>query len=139
LCNTLEAAPQEPKDLPLDRIREGLKKTPAIALKLNLPVKVPVATFKSGVEQRVYVLTLREWLDKEFTLNTLQRQSADWASNCCGYVFASGAAGVRLNPLFAALDETLEHRRERKIRKQIARELTELEAARMKAAPVDKQ
>jgi hypothetical protein len=139
LCGTVNAAPQEANDLPLDRIREDLKKTPAMGLKFNTPVKVPVATFKSRVEQRVYVLTLREWLDKEFALNPLQRQSADWAANCCGYALASGAQGVRLDPLFNALDRALERRRVRNIRKQIARELTELEAARTKAAVADKQ
>jgi hypothetical protein len=135
LSADLAAAPQPPvKELPvsLDRIRQDLAKAPAVGLKLSVPVKVPVATFKSRVEQRVYVLTLREWIDKEFALNTLQRQSADWASKCCGY-------GVSLDPLFNALDKAVERRRLRNIRKQIARELTELEAARTKAAAANKQ
>jgi hypothetical protein len=142
LSATLVAAPQSAvKDLPvsLDRIRQDLAKAPATGLKEKLPVKVPVATFKSRVEQRVYVLTLREWIDKEFALNTLQRQSADWASKCCGYVLASGAYGVRLDPLFDALDKAVERRRVRNIRKQIARELSELEAARTKELSADKQ
>jgi hypothetical protein len=141
LSATLLAAPQEPpKDLPvsLDRIREELAKTPSARLKLDMPLQVPVAKFKSRVDQRVYVLTLQEWIDKEFKLTALQRQSANWASGG-GYVLASGSYAVRLDPLFKSLEEALERRRVRKIREQIARELAEIEAARKKAAVPDKR
>jgi hypothetical protein len=137
-----QTAPQEPeKDLPvsLDRIREGLEKTPTTRLKLDLPVQVPVATFRTRVEQRVYMLSFEEWLEKEFEMTDLQRQSADWAARCCGgYVLASGSFGISLDPLFDRLDRALKRRKLRKIREQIARELAELEAARKKAGLSDK-
>ena len=85
-----------------------------------------MATFKSRVDQRVYVPTLDEWIAREFELNELQRQSADWASKCCG---------IRLDPLLTSLDRAMERRRVRKIRQQIARELSEVEAARKQASP----
>lgn len=141
LSATLGAAPQEPpKDLPvsLDRIREELAKTPPIRLKLDMPLQVPVAKFKSRVDQRVYVLTLEEWIDKEFKLTALQRQSANWAA-AGGYVLASGSHAVRLDPLFKSLEKALQRRRERKIREQIARELAQVEAARKKAGLPDKR
>jgi hypothetical protein len=77
-----------------------------------MPVQVPVATFKTRVDQRVYVLSLQEWLEKEFKLTPLQQQSPDWAAQCCG---------IRLAPLFKSLDQALQRRRVRKIREQIAR------------------
>ena len=124
----------------LDRIREGLEKTPATPLNLDLALQVPVATFRTRVDERRYVLTLEEWLEKEFAMNDLQRQSADWAAKCCGgNVLASGAFGISLDPLFESLDRAIQRRRLRKIREQIARELAELEAARKKATPPDKQ
>ena len=73
----------------------------------------------------MYPLSLEEWLDKEFNLTELQRQSADWASKCCG---------IGLGPLFQSVENALERRKIRKIREQIARELAELEAARKKAS-----
>ena len=127
LTATLSAAPQQPmKDLPVSlvRIREELAKTPT-GLKLDMPVQVPVATFKTRVDQRVYVLSLEEWLEKEFNLNPLQRQSAEWASKCCG---------IGLDPLFKGVERALQRRRVRKTREQIARELAEIEAARKQAA-----
>ncbi len=129
LSATLGASPQQPSEDPpvsLDRIRTKLAKAPQTRLKLDLPVQVPVATFKSRVDQRVYVPTLDEWIAKEFELNELQRQSADWSSKCCG---------IRLDPLLTSLDRALERRRVRKVRQQIARELTEIEAARKQASP----
>ena len=125
LSGTVSAASQAPKDLPvsLDRIREELSKTPKTRLRLDMPVAVPVATFRTEV-QRKYVLSFEEWLEKEFTLTDLQRQSADWAGRCCG---------IGLAPLFNRLEDALQRRKARKIREQIARELAELEAARKKA------
>jgi hypothetical protein len=134
LSATLQAAPQQPtKDLPvsLDRIREGLETTPTTRLKLDMPLQVPVARFKTRVDQRVYVLTLEEWIEKEFKLTALQRQSANWAGMCCGgYRLASGSYGVRLVPLFKSVQKALQRRRARKIREQIARDLAQVEAAR---------
>jgi hypothetical protein len=122
----LGATPQEPtEDLPvsLDRIREELAKPPPTGLRLGVALQMPVATFKTRVDQRVYVLPLEDWIEKEFALTPLQRQSAEWAAKCCG---------VSLDPLFKSLEKALQRRRVRKIREQIARELAELEAAMKK-------
>jgi hypothetical protein len=123
---TLGAAPQQPATVPpvsLDRIREELEKTPGRGLKLDVPMPVPAPTFKTRVDQRVFVLTLEEALHKEFDLNDLQRQSAEWASKCCGF---------DRGQLVKIVDEALRARKIRKTREQIARELAELEAARKK-------
>jgi hypothetical protein len=127
---TLGAAPQGPpagtpsQDAPvsLDRIREDLARTPR--LKLDVPLGLPVATFKVHVEQRVWVPTLQEWLDETFTMTEIQRQSADWASRCCG---------INLGPLFDKAAKSVQRRNERRIREQITRELADLEAARKNA------
>ena len=132
---TLGAAQQPTeKDLPvsLERIREELAQPPS-GLKLDKPVELPVATFRTSVEQRVYMVSFEEWLEKELEMTDLQRQSADWAARCCGYVLASGAVGIGLDPLFDRLEKALQRRKVRKIRERIARELAELEAARKKA------
>ena len=76
------------------------------------------------------MLTLDEWIDKEFNLIGIQRQSADWASKCCG---------IGLDPLFKSVENALQRRKERKIREQIARELAELEAARKAARLIDER
>jgi hypothetical protein len=145
LSASLGAAAQDPvpepvTDLPvsLDRIREELANTPPARLKLDMPLDVPIATFRTRVEQRVFVLPFKEWLKEEFELNEFQRQSAEWAANSGGIIVASGATGIRLDPLFDRLEKALERRRIRKIREQIARELEELEAARKKAGLADK-
>ena len=125
-AGTAAAAPQEPSSVPplsLERIREELEKSPAERLRLDVPLPPPRPTFKSRVDQRVFVLTLEEDLHKEFDLNELQRQSAEWASKCCGY---------NLGQLVKMVDDALRDRKIRKTREQIARELAELEAARKK-------
>jgi len=122
---SLGAASQSSTDVPdvsLERIREQLKRTSTSRL-LDTPLPRPVATFRSGVEQRVFVLTLEEQLRKDFTLTALQRQSAEWASRCCG---------ISLSQLFNSAERALQRRQVRRIRQQIARELAELEAARQK-------
>jgi hypothetical protein len=131
LSATLGAAPQEPrKDLPVsvDRIREELAKAPT-ELKLDSPLPVPVTTFKTGVDQRVFVLSLEDWLEKELKMGVLQRQSADWAAKCCG---------ITIDTLIKSMKDALQRRKERKIREQIARELAEIEAARKEAGLPDK-
>jgi uncharacterized protein YfcZ (UPF0381/DUF406 family) len=80
------------------------------------------------VDQRVFVLTLEEALHKEFDLNELQRQSAEWAAKCCGY---------DIGQLITKIDDALRERKIRKTRQQIWRELAELEAARKKLPPAD--
>jgi hypothetical protein len=128
VSSAAEATPQDPAtDLPVStqRIREKLGKAPP-KLKVQTRWQQPVATFKSRVDERITVLTFQEWLDKEFTLNDLQRQSADWAARCCG---------LRLDPLIHGVGEALERRKVRKVRAQIASELRELESARKRATP----
>jgi hypothetical protein len=121
----LAAAPQPPAGVPpvsVERIQEQLNKNAAATLR-DMSLQPPVATFRSGIEQRVFVLTFEEQLRKDFTLNLLQRQSADWGSRCCG---------LSLSQLFNSVEKALDRRKVRKIRQQIARELAELEAVRKK-------
>jgi hypothetical protein len=121
----VRAAAQEPAAPPpgsLERIGERLKTTTAPS-RFDTPLQQPVATFRTSVEGRSFVLTLEEQIRKDFTLNDLQRQSADWASKCCG---------INLNQLFQSAERALHRRKVRRIREQIARELAELEAARQK-------
>jgi hypothetical protein len=125
------AAPQEPSSIQpvsLERIRDELDKAPARQFTAGLPVQLPVPTFKTRVDQRVFVPTLEEHLRKEFALTVLQRQSADWASKCCGY---------DVGQLVKIVKQTLKDREVRKTREQIARELAELEAARKKPPAPD--
>ncbi len=128
LSVTLGAAPQQPPPDPpvsLERIRKELQKPPGIDL--NMPLQMPVATFRTRIEQRLYVLTVEEWIQKEFKLTALQRQSAEWGAKCCGINLLSLATG-----LTKGIKEARQRREVRKIREQIARELAELEARRNK-------
>ena len=121
----LEAAPQQPTAVlavSVERIGEQLKKTRAPSV-FDMPLERPVATFRTSVEGRTFVLTFEEQLRKDFTLTALQRQSAEWASKCCG---------INLNQLFQSAERALHRRKVRRIREQIARELAQLEAARNK-------
>jgi hypothetical protein len=122
---TLGAAPQQPTDPPpvsLDRIKDRLERAPALQIKTDVPLQLP--TFKSRVDQHVFVLTLEQALHRDFDLNIIQRQSADWASKCCG---------VDLGQIVKIIDKAVEDRKIRKTREQIERELAEIEAARRKA------
>jgi hypothetical protein len=132
LAGLLAAAQTPATELPvsLERIREELAETSRPRLELDVPLEIPVARFKTRVDQRVWVLPFEEWLEKELKLTGLQRQSAEWGAQCCG---------MDLNVVFSSLEDALQRRRERKIREQIARELAELEAARKKAAVADQK
>jgi hypothetical protein len=128
---TLSAAPQQPSEIlpvSLDRIRGALEKAPPRRLTAAVPLPLPVPTFRTRVDQRVFVPTLEEHLRKEFALTVLQRQSADWASKCCGY---------NLGQLMTIVNDAVRERRIRKTREQIARELAELAAARKKTPEED--
>jgi hypothetical protein len=117
----LEATPQETAGVPsisLERIREELEQPPPRRFETDAHLRLP---FKSRVDQRVFVPTLEEHLHKVFDLNLLQRQSAEWASQCCGF---------DIGYLVKSVDRALQERKIRKTREQIARELAELEAAR---------
>jgi hypothetical protein len=112
----------------LERIRGRLQNAPAPLLKLDVPVQLPAATFKTRVDQRVFVLSLEEQLRKDFTLTPLQRQSAEWAAKCCGY---------NIGQLVERVNKALRDRKIRRTREQIARELADLEAARKKSPASD--
>jgi hypothetical protein len=130
LSTTLGASPQQTASDPpvsLERVKEELAKPPAREFKSDLPLQVPV-TFKSRVDQRVFVLTLEEALHRDFDLNDLQRQSAEWSSKCCGF---------DLGQLVDRASDALRARKVRKTREQIAQELAELEAARKKSPAPD--
>lgn len=105
----------------LARIRGELAAAPRIK---NVPAQFPV-TFKTRVDQRVFVPTLQEHLHKEFDLTPLQRQSADWAGRCCG---------IKLGALVKGVEGARRERKIRKTREQIARELAQLDAIRAREA-----
>ena len=118
----LRAAPQQPAGDPpvsFERIRHELDRPAPPRLESDQPLQLPL-TFRTRSQPR-FVPTLQEHLHKEFDLNPLQRQSAEWASRCCGY---------NLGALVTHAQKALRERKIRKTREQIARELAELEAAR---------
>ena len=124
---TVDAAPQHethPSADSLSRVRRELERTPAPKLKLDLPV--PVATFRSTVEQRGFMLSFDEWLRKEFELTLFQRQSQEWYAKCCGINL------LNLPRWADKLDRGRQRRELRKLRKQIARELAQIEANKKK-------
>lgn len=109
-------------DLPvsLERIRAAVEKPNVRSLKLDVPSPLPMARFKTSVEQRRFMLSFEERLEKEFELTHLQRQSADWGSRCCG---------LDLGAILKPIDRALQQRKQRQVRQQIARELDALKAA----------
>jgi hypothetical protein len=118
----LAAAPQEPAGgLPvsLERIREDLEKPLPPKLAPATPVQLR-PTFKARVVQRSWVPTLEEHLHKQFDLSPMQRQSAEWAAQCCG---------LKIGQIVKYAEDALRARKIRKTREQIARELAFLEAA----------
>ena len=130
LSAALAAASQQPPPEPpvsLERIRKELQKPPGIDL--TMPLQMPVATFRARIEQRLYVLTVEEWIQKEFKLTALQRQSAEWGARCCGINLLTVGSG-----LTKRIKEARRRREVRKVREQIARELAELEARRREKA-----
>ena len=125
LCPALAAAQQPAAtDLPvsLEHIREGLEKPPEGLLAFPPPVPLPL--FRTKVEEKRFMLSFEEQLHKDLEPTLLQKQSREWASQCCG---------LDLGMLFKSIDRALDRRRERKIREEIARELEALKAARAAA------
>ena len=117
------AAPQQPATVPpgsVERIREKLEKPPAPRLTPLVPEQLR-PTFKSTVDRRVWVPTLKEHLHKKFDLTPMQRQSAEWAAQCCG---------IKLGQVVKLAEDALRARKIRKTREEIARELAYIEAAR---------
>jgi len=115
----LHAAPQD-QGTSMDRIKQRLEAPPALSLAPSVPVQLR-PTFRSMAEPHPFVLTLEQALHKQFDLNALQRQSADWSARCCG---------IGLGDVFSRIEKALNERRLDRIRQQIARELAELEASR---------
>ena len=106
-----------PLPVSVDRIRAGVQRAPAF--KIDVPLPVP--RFRTRTDERVWMVPFDEYLRKELELTPLQRQSADWASRCCGF---------DLGGLFDEVEKAWERRKARQIRERSARELKELEAAR---------
>lgn len=119
----LEAAPQQPAKVPpvsVERIREELEKPPPPRLTPVVPEQLR-PTFKSTAERRVWVPTLKQHLHKKFDLTPMQRQSAEWAAQCCG---------IKIGQVVKIAEDALRARKISKTREEIARELAYIEAAR---------
>ena len=101
----------------LDRIREGVARTPA--LQLDQTQLTPI--FRTTTEGRMLMLPFHEYLRKQLELTPLQRQSADWASRCCG---------IDLGQLFKGVEKAWDRRKARQLRERISRELADLETTR---------
>ena len=129
LAIAVPAAGQDPANTvspSVDRIKEQVERPAAPALTPSvLPQLRP--TFRSRIDQRVFVPTLEEDLRKTFALTDFQRKYAEYSSQC---------RGLDLGGLFRRLDKALEESRERRTREQIALEVAEIEAARARAAGV---
>ena len=69
----------------------------------------------------MWVPTLKEHLHNTFDLTPMQRQSAEWAAQCCG---------IKIGQVVQMAEDALRARKIRKIREEIARELAFIEAAR---------
>lgn len=111
-------AAQASAPVSLERVRAGLQKPPTI--EIDATALLPVATFRTAVDQPRFVLTFEEWLRGEFEMTDLQRQSAEWGSKCCGL-----SLGTILEPIGRALRD----HKQQKIRERIARELEAVKAA----------
>ena len=122
VCVPVEAGPQPTRPPPYsaERISKELRNAPAKRLRLD--VQTPVATFKTSVE-REYMLPFKEQLHKEFELDIFQRQSQDWSSRCCG---------LDIIGLAKSVSKALTRYEERKIQREVARELAQVEAAAKK-------
>lgn len=135
MCSAAPATAAQPRPRgaqPLDRsdldhIKQALAKAPPLRLSPKEPVPLRV-TFRSHADARVFVPTLEDVLHKQFDLNDLQRQSAQWAAQCCG---------LNVGQIVKVVDDAIRERKVRKTREQIARELAEIEAAARKAAVAD--
>lgn len=91
------AAPQTPEPSPsasLARVKNAIDKTPSRSLRFDVKVAMPVATFKTTTE-RDYMVPFVAQLRKEFELTPLQKQSAEWASKCCGLNLLSLSKGLK--------------------------------------------
>jgi hypothetical protein len=104
----------------LDRVKDGLARTPPQSLKFDARIPVPVATFRVTVEQKAFVEPILVTLRKEFELTPLQRQSAEWSSKCCGLSLAA---------VTESIEKAFRRWEERRIHDRVSRELAEVIAA----------
>ena len=114
------AAPQQappPAPESLNRIKGELA-GPAIKLTTQAPMQLR-PTFRARADERVFVPTLEEVLHKQFDLNDLQRQSAQWAAQCCGF---------KVGQVVDVIEDAVRARKVRRTQEQIQRELAEIEA-----------
>jgi hypothetical protein len=111
-----QAAPPAPESL--NRIKGELATGPAIKLTTQAPMQLR-PTFKARADERVFVPTLEEVLHKQFDLNDLQRQSAQWAAQCCGF---------KVGQVVDVIEDAVRARKVRRTQEQIQRELAEIEA-----------
>jgi len=126
------AAAQEPATvLPtsLEHVQDTLTRTPSKSLKFDAKVPVPAATFKVTVTGRPFVVPIMESVRKKFELTPLQRQSAQWSSQCCG---------LNLATLTESVEKAFRRWEERRIRDRVSRELAEVEAAARKQSGQDR-
>ncbi len=121
------AAPQDPGTalpISIDRVHDTLNRTPpSNSLKFDAKVPVPAATFRVTVTERPFVVPIMESLRKQFELTPLQRQSAQWSSQCCGLSIAA---------LTDSLEKAFRRWEEHRIHDRVSRELAEVEAAARK-------
>ncbi len=80
----VDAIPQQPvtdrQPISVARIREALKKPSRLGLTFyDRQRAIPVATFRTVVEEKPFMLPFMEQFHKEFELTDFQRQSQDWA------------------------------------------------------------
>ena len=119
----LDAEPQQQNGnlgFSADEVIKKLKEAPSPAVTFD--PQLPVATFRASVEQRRYMPTFEEWLQKEFALTDFQRQSQEWYSKCCWINL------LDLPQWADKLDRPRRRRELRKLREHIARELAQIEA-----------
>ena len=133
LSGIATAAPQDPgTSLPTSfgRVQDTLNQTPSKSLKFDAKVPVPATTFRVTVTGRPFVVpTIMESLRKEFELTPLQRQSAQWSSQCCGLSVAA---------LTESIEKAFRRWEENRIRDRVSRELVAVEAAARKQASQDR-
>jgi hypothetical protein len=106
----------DPPLVPLEQIRRALSR-PASSLILDVPTAVPV--FRATAVKPIGV-DFSEYLHDLFALNTLQRQSADWASK---------GSGINLIELARSVRNAFREFEERRIHDQVERELADLRKA----------
>ena len=83
--------PDEPPIVSVDDVRRRLSRPPAQLL-VSLPLST--TTFRTEVRQ-LYMPDFKEYFHGLFELNTIQRQSADWASRGSGINLIALAKGIQ--------------------------------------------